>query len=139
MTNAWLLYRKSHPHEKTVSQLIFRREIMKILLVRCGMPPKTAGRIPQSMPSVSFKRVADEIRYDNIGYFMIELLNGERRRCAGEGCSLNICLCVISVKLVFLHLVSNYFTLVLTNFFSRQCLIQVINTSILPVVGRYHC
>ncbi len=41
-------------------------------------------------------------------------------------------LCVINVKLVFVYLVLNYFTLVLTNFFSQWCLIKVIGTSIIP-------
>ncbi len=34
-------------------------------------------------------------------------------------------LCVINVKLVFLYIVSNYFTLVLTNFFSQKSSVRV--------------
>lgn len=77
--NAWLLARHSG---KKLSQLDFRREIVKVYLTRYGSPPKGTGRPPTC---VTGSRIPIDVRYDGIKHWIQKI--EKKRRCAGEGCS----------------------------------------------------
>lgn len=81
--NSWVLYKKNNP----ISQLDFRRALVKNYLSRYGIAPKTAGRPSTSKFSLSLNRISDEVRYDRTDHLLMSIPNKKRRRCAGEGCS----------------------------------------------------
>lgn len=82
--NAWILHKKSG---NKLTQLQFRREIVNIYLQKYKNVRSQGGRPTTSLSSRSFSRVADDIRYDNIGHLLTANKDGKRIRCAGENCS----------------------------------------------------
>lgn len=87
VNNAWILHKKKMPN---ISQLQFRREIVKTLLVKYGTTPKVGGRPSTSISSVSCNRISDDVRYDGINHLVIPTSEKKRKRCAGEGCNSSI-------------------------------------------------
>lgn len=81
------MFKKIKPN---ISQLQFRREIVKTLLVKYGTTPKIGGRPSASISSVSCNRISDDIRYDGINHLVIPTSDKKRKRCAGEGCASSI-------------------------------------------------
>lgn len=81
--NSWILYRKN----SNISQLEFRRVIVKTYLTRFKNAPKGPGRPSTSKHSISLNRISDDIRYDRTNHLLMPIPNKKRRRCAGEGCS----------------------------------------------------
>lgn len=76
INNSWILMRMSG---KNISQLDFRREIVKTYLTKYGTAPKIGGR-----PPIPDKRVLPGVRYDGVNHFPKQV--EKKRRCAGEGC-----------------------------------------------------
>ena len=66
-------------------QFEFKEQIALTYLTRYGIPPQGAGR-PPSFTGKGDKRVLEDIRYDNIGHYLVETPENKRRRCAGDGC-----------------------------------------------------
>lgn len=83
VNNAWVLYKSSG---RPTTNLNFRRHIVQTYLKRYGTPPKGAGRKAISKHSASRKRVSDDIRYDKLEHYVMEVPNKKRKRCAGEKC-----------------------------------------------------
>lgn len=83
VNNSWILYKSSG---RPITNLNFRREIVHTYLKRYGTSPKAAGRKAISKHSTSRKRVSDDIRYDKLEHYVIEVPNKKRKRCAGEKC-----------------------------------------------------
>ncbi|KAL4082635.1 hypothetical protein QTP88_029696 [Uroleucon formosanum] len=105
INNAWILQKKVKPN---ISQLQFRREIVRMLLTKYGTAPKVEGRPSTSISSLSCNRVSDDVRYDGKEHLVIPTPQKKRRRCAGERCSssgrtmcwkCNVGLCVECFKL----------------------------------------
>jgi len=105
INNAWILQKKFKPN---ISQLQFRREIVRMLLRRYGTAPKVGGRPSTSISSVSCNIISDDIRYDGKEHLVIPTPQKKRRRCTGEGCSssgrtmcckCNVGLCIECFKL----------------------------------------
>ncbi|KAL4126607.1 hypothetical protein QTP88_010819 [Uroleucon formosanum] len=57
INNAWILQKKVKPN---ISQLQFRREIVRMLLTKYGTAPKVEGRPSTSISSLSCNRVSDD-------------------------------------------------------------------------------
>lgn len=81
--NSWFLFRKAG---NNLTQLQFRREIVKTYLERARNPPKPGGRPRISNSSRSFCKVSDDIRFDNTGHLLTAIPDGKKQRCAGENC-----------------------------------------------------
>lgn len=81
--NAWTLSRQAG---NNMSQLNFRRHIVKTYLTKFRSAPSSTGRPATSKFSVSGNRVSDDIRYDGIGHLLIPNPQGKRRRCAYPTC-----------------------------------------------------
>ncbi|KAG5873840.1 hypothetical protein JTB14_014379 [Gonioctena quinquepunctata] len=79
--NAWVLYKQSG---NKITQLNFRREIVKTYLNKYKNPPKGKGRPSASKSSRSFSRVGDDVRYDNIGHPLTPV--EKKSRCNGDNC-----------------------------------------------------
>lgn len=79
--NAWVLYKQSG---NKITQLDFRREIVKTYLNKYKNPPKGKGRPSASKSSRSFSRVGDDVRYDNIGHLLTPV--EKKIRCNGDNC-----------------------------------------------------
>lgn len=82
--NAWVLYRSSG---RQITNLLFRREIVKVYLTRYKNAPKKSGRPQTSHNSLTMNRISDDIRYDRTDHIVVSVPNNKRRRCAGEGCT----------------------------------------------------
>ncbi|XP_045477491.1 piggyBac transposable element-derived protein 3-like [Harmonia axyridis] len=82
--NAWIQYKSAG---NSITNLNFRREIVKVYLNRFKTAPKRYGRPTTSRNSVSMNRISDDIRYDHKDHLVVPVPNNKRRRCAGEGCS----------------------------------------------------
>lgn len=81
--NAWQLHRSVG---SKLTQLEFKREIVRFYLTSYGSSPRGAGRPSTSKASVSKGRLPDSIRYDGKNHYIIQNLGNKRRRCAGEYC-----------------------------------------------------
>lgn len=80
--NAWILHKKAG-HKMT--QLQFRREIVKTYLTKYkSAPKKVGGRPSTNRSSRSFNRVSDNVRYDNFGHFLTQV--DKKIRCNGDNC-----------------------------------------------------
>lgn len=86
--NAWVLHKKS---DNKLTQLEFRREIVKVYLSKYKNPPKGSGRPSISKSSRSFQRVADDVRYDNIGHLLtpVQKKIGATEMTASQSCGQN--------------------------------------------------
>ena len=49
--------------------------------------PKRPGRSSSSDSSLAFNRILDDLRYDGRNHLLDYVLNNNRKRYAGEGCS----------------------------------------------------
>lgn len=54
-----------------ISQIQFRREIVRTILTKYGTAPKIGGRLPTSIYSVFCNRVSDDVWYDEKEHFII--------------------------------------------------------------------
>lgn len=81
--------RKIKPY---VSQLQFRRELVKTLLFKYGSTLKVRGRPCTSISSVFCSGMSDDKRYGGIDYRVIPTPDKKKKRkiCAGEGCAFSI-------------------------------------------------
>ena len=82
--NAWLLQKKCGGG---LSQVQFKEYIAQVYLTRYGTPPKSSGAGSSSSSTAGCSRVGDDIRYDGLQHFLVEVPNKKRRRCAFEECS----------------------------------------------------
>lgn len=80
--NAWHLYNMSHTEK--ITQLEFKRSIATYYLRRYGISPIQGGR-------PSYRQQAtpgfEELRYDQIGHFVVVNEGRKRRRCVGAYCT----------------------------------------------------
>ncbi|XP_066254654.1 piggyBac transposable element-derived protein 3-like [Euwallacea similis] len=82
--NAWILSKKSG---NNLTQLQFRREIVKVYLTKYKTTPKQGSRSESSASSRSFCRVSDNVRFDGQGHLLVPVAQNKKIRCAGENCS----------------------------------------------------
>lgn len=87
INNAWVLSKKSG---STYTKLEFKREIASTYISKFGQPGKPGGRPSKSKTSISNARISDELRYDQMNHWVIEVPNKKRRRCAGENCKSHV-------------------------------------------------
>ena len=81
MQNAWLLYRKTPSyHERPLDLLAFRRDVVRVYMMRHAQPPKM-GR--PGRPQPLSHRLPQEIRQDKKGHFFAD--SETQRRCAHCG------------------------------------------------------
>lgn len=83
LQNAWVLHKRAG---NKLTQLQFRREIVKAYLIKYRNPRKPGGRPSSSASSRSFSRISDDIRFDNIGHYLTSVPNNKKINCAGEQC-----------------------------------------------------
>ena len=81
--NAWLLHKKCG---RELTQFEFKEQITQTYLTRFGTPPERAGRPLPSYSTKGEKRVLDDIGFDGIQHYLVEIQENKRRRCAEEGC-----------------------------------------------------
>ena len=81
--NAWLLHKKAG---NKLTQLEFRREIVKSNLTKFRCPAKSIGRPSKSSSSRSSCRVSDDIRFDQTNHLLTSTTDNKKIRCAGENC-----------------------------------------------------
>ncbi|KAK9729985.1 Transposase IS4 [Popillia japonica] len=101
--NAWVLHKKSG---NILTQLEFRREIVKAYLNKYRNPPTSSGRPSTSKSSRSFNRVSDDVLYDNIGHMLMPKKSGVMVTNANQLCVQNVlnamwgCVCHVMLGII---------------------------------------
>lgn len=68
-----------------MTQLQFRKEIIKTYMTKYKSPQKGVGGRPSTNRSSRFfNRVSDNVRYDNFGHFLTQV--DKKIRCNGDNC-----------------------------------------------------